>query len=301
MNNEENIQGNPKAVEDGVFGSDSDDFFSALDENVNGLVQEPEKPEAQTEATSGNQSSNQTVKTEAAVSQSSEGSELESLKKRYSDSSREAQSLKAQLNELKPFVPVLDAMKKDNGLVNHVRDYFQDGGQVNKDIKKQLKLDDDFEFDPDEMVANPDSDSRKVFDNMVNNIVNKKANDIMSQQNQEAQQMRHNDSVKKQANEFMQKHGMTEQEFQAFATEAQSRISEKGITFDDMYAMVNQNKVNANVANATKKDMINQMKNVRDIPTSVGSANNAGKVNDINDQAFDALLNSDGNIEELLG
>ena len=71
--------------------------------------------------------------------------------------------------------------------------------------------------------------------------------------------------------------------------------------FDDMYAMVNQNKVNANVANATKKDMINQMKNVRDIPTSVGSANNAGKVNDINDQAFDALLNSDGNIEELLG
>lgn len=301
MNNEENIQGNPKAVEDSVFGSDSDDFFSALDENVNGLVQEPEKPEAQTEVTSGNQSSNQTVKTEAAVSQSSEGSELESLKKRYSDSSREAQSLKAQLNELKPFVPVLDAMKKDNGLVNHVRDYFQDGGQVNKDIKKQLKLDDDFEFDPDEMVANPDSDSRKVFDNMVNNIVNKKANDIMSRQNQEAQQMRHNDSVKKQANEFMQKHGMTEQEFQAFATEAQSRISEKGITFDDMYAMVNQNKVNANVANATKKDMINQMKNVRDIPTSVGSANNAGKVNDINDQAFDALLNSDGNIEELLG
>ena len=47
--------------------------------------------------------------------------------------------------------------------------------------------------------------------------------------------------------------------------------------------------------------MNNQMKNVRDIPTSVGSANNAGKVNDINDQAFDALLNSDGNIEELLG
>ena len=94
---------------------------------------------------------------------------------------------------------------------------------------------------------------------------------------------------------------MTEDEFRAFATEAQSRINERGITFDDMYAMVNQNKVNANVANATKKDMINQMKNVRDIPTSVGSSNNAGKTNSINDDAFDALLNSDGNIEELLG
>ena len=301
MNNEENTQGNPKAVDDGVFGSDSDDFFSALDESVNNLVQEPEKPETQTEVTSDNQSSNKTVNTEAAVSQSSESSELESLKKRYSDSSREAQNLKAQLNQLKPFVPVLDAMKKDNGLVNHVRDYFQEGGKVNKNIKEQLKLDDDFEFDPDEMVTNPDSDSRKVFDNMVSNIVNKKANEIVSQQNQQAEKIRHQDSVKKQAAEFMEKHGMTQDEFQAFATEAQARISERGITFDDMYAMVNQNKVNANVANATKKDMINQMKNVRDIPTSVGSANNAGKVNDINDRAFDALLNSDGNIEELLG
>jgi hypothetical protein len=301
MDNEENIQGNPKAVNDAVLGSESDDFFSALDESVNGLVQEPEKPEAQTEVTSDNQSSNQTVKTEASVSQGSETPELDSLKKRYSDSSREAQNLKAQLNELKPFVPVLDAMKKDNGLVNHVRDYFKNGGEVNTNMKEQLKLDDDFEFDPDDMVSNPQSDSRKVFDNMVSNIVNQKANEIINQQNQQAEQSRHNETVKKQAAEFMQKHGMTEDEFRSFATEAQSRINERGITFDDMYAMVNQNKVNANVANATKKDMINQMKNVRDIPTSVGSSNNAGKTNSINDDAFDALLNSDGNIEELLG
>ena len=301
MNNEENMQGNPKAVDDAVLGSESDDFFSALEDSVNSLVQEPEKPEAQTEVTSDNQSSNQTVKTEASVSQSSETPELDSLKKRYSDSSREAQNLRAQLNELKPFVPVLDAMKKDNGLVNHVRDYFKNGGVVNKNIKEQLKLDEDFQFDPDDMVSNPESDSRKVFDNMVSNIVNQKANEIINQQNQQAEQSRHNETVKKQAAEFMQKHGMTEDEFRAFATEAQSRINERGITFDDMYAMVNQNKVNANVANATKKDMINQMKNVRDIPTSVGSSNNAGKTNSINDDAFDALLNSDGNIEELLG
>ena len=301
MNNEENTQGNPEAVDDAVLGSEGDDFFSALEDSVNSMVQEPEKPETQTEVTPDNQGSNQTVKTEASVSQGSEIPELDSLKKRYSDSSREAQNLRAQLNELKPFVPVLDAMKKDNGLVNHVRDYFKNGGEVNTNMKEQLKLDDDFEFDPDEMISNPQSDSRKVFDNMVGNIVNQKANEIVSQQNQQAEQSRHNDNVKKQASEFMKKHGMTEDEFRSFADEAQSRIQERGITFDDMYAMVNQNKVNANVANATKKDMINQMKNVRDIPTSVGNANNAGKSNNQNDNVFDALLNSDGNIEELLG
>ena len=301
MNNEENIQGNPKVVDDTILGSEGDDFFSALEDSVNSMVQEPERPEAQTGVTSDNQSSNQTVKTEASVSQGSENPELDSLKKRYSDSSREAQNLRAQLNELKPFVPVLDAMKKDDGLVNHVRDYFKNGGEVNKNMKEQLKLDEDFVFDPDEMVSNPESDSRKVFDNMVGNIVNKKASEIVAQQNQEVAKEQQTVAVKEQALKFMEKHGMTEDEFRAFASEAQTRVRERGITFEDMYAMMNQNQVNANVANATKADMLNQMKNVRDIPTSVGNANNAGKANTVNDDAFDALLNSDGNIEELLG
>ena len=138
MNNEENVQGNPEAVDNAVLGSEGDDFFSALEDSVNSMVQEPEKPEAKTEVTPDNQGSNQTVETEASVSQSSENTELENLKQRYSDSSREAQNLKAQLDELKPFVPVLDAMKQDSGLVSHVRNYFENGGEVNDNIKDEL-------------------------------------------------------------------------------------------------------------------------------------------------------------------
>jgi hypothetical protein len=301
MNNEENVQGNPKSVDDSVFGSDSDDFFSALENDVNGMVQETEKPQANSTATLDYQGSDRTAQNEASVSHSSENTELDSLKKRYSDSSREAQNLRAQLNELKPFVPVLDAMKSDSGLVNHVRDYLQNGGEVNKNITEKLNLGEDFQFDPDDMVGNPDSDSRKVFDSMVTNIVNKKADQIMEQQNQSAKQEQQSISIKKQAEEFMEKHGMTQDDFRAFATEAQSRIRERGITFEDMYTMYNQGNVTKNVANATKTDMLNQMKNVRDIPTSIGNANNAGKVNSHTDNVFDALLSSDGNIEELLG
>ena len=301
MNNEESIQGNPETVDNAVLGSESDDFFSALEDSVNSMVQEPEKPETQTEATSVNQSSSKTAETKASVSQSSENAELDNLKKRYSDSSREAQSLRAQLNELKPFVPVLEAMKKDDGLVTHVRDYFENGGKVNKDMKQQLNLDENFQFDPNDMIDNPDSDSRKVFDKMVNNIVNQKANEIMGQQEEANKQQAYNAQVQKQAQEFMAKHGMTQDEFNAFTQEANARIKQRGITFDDMYLMVNQSNVSKNVASSTKEDMLNQMKNVRDIPTSVGGANNAGKPNNENDAAFDALLNSDGNIEELLG
>ena len=294
---EENTQGNPEAVDNSVFGSDSEDFFSALEDDVNSIVQDNE-PEVKKNVETPVQQDPTSEKTKAEVSQNLE---VENLKKRYSDSSREAQNLKAQLNELKPFVPVLDAMKQDSGLVSHVKQYFEKGGAVSQNMKEQLKLDEDFEFDPDEMVSNPDSDSRKVFNSMVNNIVNKKADELINMQRQANIQETQNQNTKIAAAQFMKKHGMTGDEFKAFTREAKQKMSTQGITFDDMYMLVNQGKVNQNVANATKNDMLNQMKTVRDIPVSASSANNAGQPVKQNDAVFDALLNSDGNIEELLG
>tara|TARA_R100000458_G_C8249803_1_gene226995 strand:- start:273 stop:1163 length:891 start_codon:yes stop_codon:yes gene_type:complete len=294
----EDTQGNPEAVENGVFGSESDDFFSALDQDVNGLVQDEEvTPQAEAQVTP-QRDSNQA---EANVTNGAQPSEIENLKKRYSDSSREAQNLKAQLNELKPYVPVLNAMKKDTGLVNHVRNYFEQGGTVTGDMKTQLGLDEDFEFDPDDMIKNPKSDSRKVFDAMVNQQVNQKASQIIQQQNAEAEQAAYKQHLGKSAQDFITRNGLTEQEFTNFVQEAEHKFKTEGMTFDDMWLIVNKGKAAANVANSTKKDMLNQMKNVRDIPTSQSSANNAGEPVGKNDAVFDALLGSDGNIEELLG
>ena len=236
MINEENQPGNPETAEDAVFGSSSDDFFNALEDNVNSIVQEPEGTEQKTEATSVKSPE---VQNQSSVSQDSNvNTELDNLKQRYSDSSREAQKLRAQLNELKPFVPMLDAMKRDNGLVNHVRDYFENGGEVNKNIKEQLKLDDDFSFDPDEMVNDKNSDSRKVFEAMVDSAVNEKTNKIMQQQQQATQQTAYNNRIAEQAKVFMDKHGMTRDEFVSFTNEAQTRIKQNGITFEDMYTMI---------------------------------------------------------------
>ncbi|QDP57641.1 MAG: hypothetical protein Unbinned3338contig1000_17 [Prokaryotic dsDNA virus sp.] len=296
--NEENAQGNPKALEDGVFGSDSDNFFEALEQDVNGLVQDKEvTPKTQAQETPQVDPS----QAQQSVTDGAQPSEIETLKKRYSDSSREAQKMRAQLNELQPFMPVLDAMKKDGNLVSHVRNYFEEGGNVPSDVKNNLNLPEDFVFDPDEMVNNPESNSRKVFDKMIGNAVNQKASQIMAQQQQQNQQMAYKNQVSKSANEFMQKNGLTVQEFENFVAEAQERFSKQGMTFDDMYLILNQNRVTENVANATKSDMLNQMKNVRNIPTSASNANNAGKPANPSDSVFDALLSSDGNIEELLG
>ena len=294
----DDTQGNPKEVNDGVFGSDSDDFFSSLDQEVNGLVSEGDKPVVEAKETPAGQDP---YKAETKAPSGTLESEVNNLKKRYSDSSREAQSLRAQLNELKPFVPVLDAMKQDGGLVNHVRDYFQSGGKVNQDIKSQLKLDEDFEFDPDDMVKNQDGDSRKVFNAMVDKIVQQRIGETVANIDARNSEEAYNQNLDEQARAFIKKNGLTKDEFMNFVQEAQHKFSNEGMSFEDMWLVVNKNKAAANIADSTKKDMLNQMKGVRDIPTSQSASNNAGKANSQNDNVFDALLNSDGNIEELLG
>jgi hypothetical protein len=103
-----------QTAEDAVFGS-SESFFDALDKNVNGMIREDSNIEEK-EATP--EQDPQVTMEESGVEKTQNSVDWE---KRYSDSTREAQRMKAELDELKPYVPVLDAMKKDNGLVEHVK------------------------------------------------------------------------------------------------------------------------------------------------------------------------------------
>ena len=57
-----------------------------------------------------------------------------------------------------------------------------------------------------------------------------------------------------------------------------------------------------NVANSTKQDMLAQMKNVRNIPTSASDSNNQGDSKpSASNQAFDAMLGLDNDVDNLFG
>ena len=74
------------------------------------------------------------------------------------------------------------------------------------------------------------------------------------------------------------------------------------MTLDDAFYLVNRDKVQQNVANASKQDTLKQMKNVRSIPTSQASANNAGEVKKSQgDQILDALKDLDSGVDGLFG
>ena len=109
---EDKETGNPEAVDNAVFGSETS-FFDALEDDVNGVV--ADEAEAKVEETPQSVDPNTTEPT--STQEVSDTPPRENWKKRYGDSSREAQKMRAELNELKPFVPVLEAMKKDSGLV----------------------------------------------------------------------------------------------------------------------------------------------------------------------------------------
>ncbi len=278
----------------------SEDFFAALENNVNGAISDSdfvsEETPQQVDPNTGHNEENQVSDT-----RSNSEDELGKMKKRYSDSSREAQKMKAQLDELQPFIPVLNAMKKDSGLVDHMRNYLESGGNVPTNIKSQLKLDEDFEFDVDDMVNNPDSDSAKVFTTMVDKVVNKKASQILSEEQKKANDMRESLNHKKEAEKFMEERGMNEDEFHKFVNEARERL-EDTLSLEDMYHLVNRDKVNKNVATSTKEDMLKQMKGVRDMPTSQAGVNNAGtSKKSTHDKMFEALLDFDSGVDNMFG
>lgn len=136
---------------------------------------------------------------------------------------------------------------------------------------------------------------------MVDKVVRKRANQILANEKEEAQRMQNKLQAQNEAKEFKERNGLTDEEFQAFLDDAEARFKSGHLTFDDMYHLINRKKVNANVANSTKEDMLKQMKGVRDIPTSQSNTNNAGKTSNPSDSLFDALLDIDGNLDNLFG
>ena len=279
-----------QTAEEALFGS-TESFFDALDDNVNGMIKE-DSPVENKEAT---------PEMDPRQSTDESGSEepSENWKKRYSDSTREAQKMQAELSELKPYVPVLEAMKKDSGLVEHVRDYIHNGG--NKDIKDKLNLDENFRFDTDDLIENPESQSRKVFNAMVDEKVQARTQQMIQAEKIEQQKVNNKVAIQKQAEEFRIKNNLTVDQMKNFLTDAQTRFRDGYLSFDDMYALLNRDSVNQKVANATKEDMLTQMKNVREIPTSQGNANNAGTKSNVDDDVFDVLNSVDGNLDNMFG
>jgi hypothetical protein len=73
------------------------------------------------------------------------------------------------------------------------------------------------------------------------------------------------------------------------------------LTLDDINYLLNRDKVAANVAQATKQDQLNQMRQVRSMPTSASGANSQAPPVSVDDNLFDGILGLDDGIDNLFG
>ena len=268
-------------------------FFDGLDRNVNGAILDDNHEVTQ------NQTGGSTPVTRTTNDTGSNTVDWESdnnpYKKRYRDSSREAVNKAETLSELKPFIPVLEAMKKDSGLVDHVRGYLQNGGKPSTTITEQLGISEDFVFDQAEAMQNPDSDSAKVMSAYVDSMVQGRVGQMLEQEKQNAVKIQQQIARKKEEQAFREKSGMSEEEFGQFVEQAKAHK----MTLEDVHYLINRDKANANVANSTKQDMLNQMKSVRNMPTSAAGANSQGDNQNPDNALFEGLLDLDNSVDKL--
>ena len=256
---------------------ESGDFFESLDTSVNSGIIDSEYSQSTSQDLGDN--------TPASPSGVQEQGD-DALQKRYSDSSREAKRLNGKLNELEPYMPILDAMREDPNLIQHVRNYFEGGGQAPESMAQNMELPEDFQFDPDDAFTDPKSDSAKIFGATVDGIVKRRLNNELGKQKTENQKLARETA-------FRQKVDMTEDEWSTFVEFAKN----KSLELDDIYYLMRRKERESNIADNARQQVATQMKKVQEQPRSLATAGSVPVETSQDDQVFDALLGIDQKLD----
>jgi len=306
IDNQQENQGNPEI---GMAGnsfeementaditSGSNDFFNELENSVNSGIQDTEATQQDSSPEQVTYNNQQVGSNNVETTQTDNSTDWE---KRYKDSSREAVKWREQYKEVEAFVPVLEAMKKDGGLVEHVKEYLVNGGKPAQSIQQKLQLDENFVFDQQEAMQDPDSDSAKLMNAHVDGMVQNRVGQMLKSEQQRAVQAQAIKARQQEEIDFKQRNNMTDQQFEDFKQKAKQHT----MSLDDINYLLNKDQTNANVANATKQDMLNQMKNVRNMPTSASGANSQGTKDNksVDRDVFDSIMGFDNSVDNLFG
>jgi hypothetical protein len=242
----------------------SADFFDELDRQVNGAVLDSVGETVQHErVTAANSPREESVDKQG-----------HNYEKRYKDSSREATKLKSRLDELEPYAPILDDMREDPNLISHIKGYYEGGGSTPGNLKERLGLDEDFVFD---------------YDEAIDGVVQKRLGQFAKSSKEESQRVT-------AEQDFRSRHQLSDEQFQQVVQYAQSRP----LTYDDVYYLMHRGKKDDKIAQNTKGEMMDQMKKVRQRPSSVAStgSSDSSSPGSSDDRVFDALMDIDKEMEQ---
>jgi|TARA_R110000822_G_scaffold52710_3_gene136430 ATP-dependent Lon protease len=274
------------APESFISDDASEDFFGRLEQEVNGVI--VDDIETKTSTVESTQSDNmQEVEAETSEANTED---IETLKKRYSDSSAEGKRLNQRLSELEPYLPILDEMRTDQNLVSHVKGYFDGGGQAPQSMVEKMNLGEDFVFDPDDAVGIPDSDSAKVLNATIDGVVQRKLNSQLEKQKQEF-------TLERQLADFKTKHEMNDSQYDEFKKFADT----KTLSLDDIFYLKNRGQRETNIAKSASDGAVQQVRQTQQRPKSLATQGSAKVETSEEGQIFDAIMGIDKDLENAFG
>ena len=275
------LEGAPESNVQSLSDTESGDFFESLDNSVNAGILDSEYSQSTSQDLDDNTSASP-----SGVQEQSGYEETGALQKRYSDSSREAKRLNGKLTEIEPYMPILDAMREDPNLIQHVRNYFEGGGQAPESMAQNMELPEDFQFDPDDAFTDPKSDSAKVFGATVDGIVQRRLSNELGKQKTENQRLARETA-------FRQKVDMSDDEWSTFVNFAKN----KSLELDDIYYLMKRKERESNIADNARQQVASQMKKVQEQPRSLATAGSTPVEQSQDDQIFDTLLGIDQKLD----
>ena len=284
-------------VMDTMVEDSNADFFDALETQVNGAIQDAPTEQAAVQEPAPEQVTPEMDTSPREVPQTPSVNwedESNPYKVRYSDSTREAQKLKAENDKLKPYESLINVLEQDAGLVDMVRDYLDKGTKPN--MKESLNLGDDFVFDMDEAISDQNSKSAQVFNQYVDRVASKRVSDTISTERQKAKQAAQKRNLHNQTKEFVKTNDMNEGQFKELSDWAQTHQ----LSWDDIYYLKNRDKANAKIASNSKQQVLDQMKTVKSMPATASSAGGEVPGDGDHDSAiFDLIQKADNNLENV--
>ena len=282
-----NAEADINSAPESFISDDSSDFFAELDKSVNGgIVDDADANETSIDTAP----SDNTQEDEAPSLEEAQTEDVETLKKRYADSSSEGKRLNQRLQELEPYMPILDEMRKDPNLVSHVKGYFEGGGQTPESMVEKMNLGEDFIFDPDEAIANPTSDSAKVLNATIDGVVQRRLSNELAKQKQEF-------TLERQVSDFRSKHNMNDSEWNELKEFADNRK----LSLDDIYYLKNRGAREDNIARSSSEKALNQVKQNQQRPKSLATQGSASVETSPDSQVFDQILGIDKQLDNAFG
>ena len=105
-----------------------------------------------------------------------------------------------------------------------------------------------------------------------------------------------NQKLAKETN-FRQKHEMNDEEWSTFVEFAKS----KSLELDDIYYLMNRKNRDTKIADNTRQELHNKMKEVQNQPGTLATQGSVPVEKSAEDSVFDAILGSTNELEEAFG